>query len=73
MRSNIDPFNQHSDEKIVEALKKVTIWDQIKPDGEQIDNPKDQDPQYLISKLSSEDKEKLYMNITTGGGNFSLG
>lgn len=28
---------------------------------------------YLKSPLDKEDRSKLYMTITTGGGNFSLG
>jgi len=38
VRSNVDPFDEYSDEDIVAALKKVQIWDQIKLDDKETKN-----------------------------------
>lgn len=32
VRSNVDPFNEYSDNEIIDALKKVQIWEQVKLD-----------------------------------------
>jgi ABC-type multidrug transport system fused ATPase/permease subunit len=29
IRENLDPFSEHSEEEIVEALKKVKLWEAI--------------------------------------------
>lgn len=56
-RSNIDPFNKVSDEKIMECMKKVDLWEHIKEkEGET-------DP--IKAKLESEVEE--------GGANYSVG
>lgn len=34
VKSNIDPFNQYTDERIAHCLKKVELWDAIKGDPE---------------------------------------
>ena len=33
VRSNVDPFHEYPDEEIIDALKKVQIWEQIKGDS----------------------------------------
>ena len=37
LRSNIDPFEMHSDADIVASLKKAHIWDDLKEDGAEED------------------------------------
>eukprot|EP01015_Nassula_variabilis_P022509 TRINITY_DN4143_c0_g1_i2.p1 TRINITY_DN4143_c0_g1~~TRINITY_DN4143_c0_g1_i2.p1 ORF type:complete len:162 (-),score=51.55 TRINITY_DN4143_c0_g1_i2:41-526(-) len=87
-RSNIDPFNEQSDEQIVKSLKKVYMWDAIKPDKKRL--AEDALDVKLIRKLSSsirsddlqkeeavlsqeEIKAKLNFPVDDGGQNFSLG
>lgn len=31
LRENVDPFKEYSDKEIEECLKKVELWDEIKP------------------------------------------
>jgi ATP-binding cassette subfamily C (CFTR/MRP) protein 1 len=57
IRSNMDPFDEYSDEQIAECLKKVKLWDQIKKD------PEEEDPL----------RQRIYSKIDEGGSNFSLG
>jgi ATP-binding cassette subfamily C (CFTR/MRP) protein 1 len=86
VRSNVDPFNEYPDEAIIDALKKVQVWDQIKGNTS---NPAGMPPG-LLGKRSggkkkamqpaavemtplTDDQKKLKMNINDGGSNFSLG
>lgn len=57
IKSNVDPFNNCSDEKVAETLKKVSLWDEIVEDEEQ---------EGLI-------KRKIYSKVNEAGSNFSLG
>ena len=57
IKSNVDPFNNCSDEKVAETLKKVSLWDEIVEDEEQ---------EGLI-------KKKVYSKVNEAGSNFSLG
>jgi len=86
VRSNVDPFNEYTDEAIIDALKKVQIWDQIKgnatapagmPPG-MLGKPsggkkKPMQPAAVETAPLTEDQKKLKMNINDGGSNFSLG
>lgn len=36
LRSNVDPYEEHSDQEVKLALQQVTIWDQLK--GEDLDD-----------------------------------
>ncbi len=61
IRFNIDPFNEFTDEEIIMALKKVQIWESIKPkDKSKVGTP-------------IEEGERLRSEVTGGGSNFSLG
>lgn len=31
IKSNVDPFNTYSDDEIADSLKKVSLWDDIRP------------------------------------------
>jgi len=87
VRSNVDPFNEYADEAIIDALKKVQVWEQIKgniggpggmpgmfgkiPGGRKGKKPA-QGPAVEMAPMS-DDQKKLNMNINDGGSNFSLG
>lgn len=57
LRKNVDPFDEYSDDKIINSLKAVTVWDMI---GQSEDK-------------EISDKDRLEWEITDGGSNFSLG
>lgn len=57
IKTNIDPFNNYTDEQIAQTLQKVSLWDQIREDEEQ-DTPI---------------KKKVYSKVDDSGSNFSLG
>ena len=61
IRFNIDPFKEFTDSEIVDALKKVHMWETLRgPEG--------------VEEGSREEMEgKLKVDVTDGGGNFSLG
>ena len=63
IRFNIDPFNEFRDEDIIKALKKVQIWDSIKP----------AEKSKVYATLEEEEKDKLKSEVSGGGSNFSLG
>jgi len=81
VRSNVDPFEEYSDEAIIDALKKVQIWEQIRGDsveepsempGRKSSQGKDKKRKQSLSSMTEEQK-KLNMDIKDGGSNFSLG
>ena len=57
IRSNIDPYGNHTDEEIADCLKKVMIWDEIKENKEETDTL----------------KKKIESKVEGEGANFSLG
>ncbi len=61
IRYNIDPFNEFKDDNIIDALKKVHIWEALEPNQE-----------YLKSS-GDEEMARIHMQVTDGGNNFSLG
>jgi len=52
VRSNIDPFNEYSDEQIIDALKKVHIW-------EAIDTSDDPQSKLKLSRQPSKRKSSI--------------
>ena len=57
IRSNIDPYNEKTDEEIAVCLKKVMIWDDLKENEEE----------------EGELKRKIECKVDGEGENFSLG
>jgi ABC-type multidrug transport system fused ATPase/permease subunit len=68
VRSNIDPFNEISDEKVVYALKQSSVWDQLKVEGPAMSTLGDGDNQKF-----DEVQAKLKITVDESGSNFSLG
>ena len=89
IRSNIDPFEEFEDGKIVDALKKVQIWDALKEftgqPEEEIKSKKGpraskkaQPSEYLTTDTALispnvPESKRLDMLVDDGGSNFSLG
>ena len=86
VRFNLDPFNQHKDEEIIEALKLAHCWDAIekalesqKKSSESSDNEKENNNK---TKTKAKAREKIAQTppstplnvlIEENGNNFSLG
>lgn len=58
IKENLDPFEEHSDEKLVEALKKVKLWDAIEVEFE---------------SSIDERENKLGFVLKDAGANLSMG
>merc|ERR1712007_413646 len=70
VRYNVDPMGLHTEEQVIEALKKSQVWDTLKLEqkAETVNN---------IDVMAYNEKElntkKLKMNIDQGGSNLSVG
>ena len=56
-KDNVDPFDIYTDEEIATCLKKVDMWDQIKPNKDEL----------------SDIKKKVYGVVDDSGSNYSVG
>lgn len=61
IRFNIDPFNEFNNNDIAVALKKVQMWEALKP------------KEQFAPDSEAEIKSKLNIEVTGGGSNFSVG
>lgn len=67
IKSNLDPYDEYTDQQIFEALKRVNLVTQ-----EELDRPEETD----VSSVNSDNVNKflnLYNEISEGGGNISQG
>jgi ABC-type multidrug transport system fused ATPase/permease subunit len=87
VRTNVDPFKEYGDEAIIEALKRVKLWDKLKAEEDKeedfveeqikkvkgIKTKKPKTPKEIEMTTISESQLKLQMKITEKGSNLSQG
>jgi len=70
VRFNVDPMGLHTEDEVIEALKKSQVWDTLKLEqkAETVNNTD------VLAKTEKEiNQKKLEINIDQGGSNLSVG
>mmetsp|Transcript_4238 Transcript_4238/g.4242 ORF Transcript_4238/g.4242 Transcript_4238/m.4242 type:complete len:397 (+) Transcript_4238:70-1260(+) len=74
VRFNIDPFNQHSDEEIWDALRDAQLYDYIKSsETKNIESKESDENNNNNNNSNSNPSSGLDMIVEEGGRNFSVG